>query len=118
MEESKKTGFDLKLDRAISIVAIVMSAYHLLSLIHIYLKRRIASNLGHLSNDGCAKELTRLVRTGSTRFILGHLSENSNTPEMAYQSALTALTQCGMHEGRDFLLQVARRSAPSEMVTL
>ena len=31
MEESKKTGFDLKLDRAISIVAIVMSAYHLIA---------------------------------------------------------------------------------------
>ena len=31
MEESKKTGLDLKLDRAISIVAIVMSAYHLIA---------------------------------------------------------------------------------------
>lgn len=83
-----------------------------------HLKKRIASNIGHLSNDDCANELVRLVRCGSTRFVLGHLSENSNTPDNAYQTSLCALTINGMQQGRDFTLQVASRSQPSEMVVL
>ena len=83
-----------------------------------YLKRRIASNLGHLSNESCAQELIRLVRTGSTRFILGHLSENSNTPENAYQTSYAALTMGGMVAGRDYTLDVAPRGGPSELVVL
>lgn len=76
-----------------------------------YLKRRIASNTGHLSNEVCAQELIELVRTGSTRFVLGHLSQNSNTPENAYQASYCALTAGGMREGIDFTLTVASRSA-------
>lgn len=83
-----------------------------------YLKRRIASNTGHLSNEVCAQELIELVRTGSTRFVLGHLSQNSNTPENAYQASYCALTAGGMREGIDFTLTVASRSGPSEMVVL
>ena len=83
-----------------------------------YLKRRIASNLGHLSNDSCARELVGLVHSGSTRLILGHLSENSNTPENAYQAAECALAMDGLREGLDYMLQIAPRNAPSEMVIL
>ena len=83
-----------------------------------YLKRRIASNTGHLSNDSCAQELVRLVRTGSTRLILGHLSENSNTPENAYQASACALELSGLREGLDYTLEVAPRHGPSRMVAL
>ncbi|WP_101909318.1 MBL fold metallo-hydrolase [Marasmitruncus massiliensis] len=83
-----------------------------------YLKQRIASNLGHLSNEDCSEELIRLVRTGSTRFILGHLSQNNNLPELAYQTAYSNFELHGMREGVDYTLQVAPRSKPSEMVVL
>ncbi len=83
-----------------------------------YLKQRIASSLGHLSNEECAQELIRLVRCGSTRFILGHLSQNNNIPELAYQTALSQFVLNGMRAGVDFTLQVASRSGPSEMVVL
>lgn len=83
-----------------------------------YLKKRIASNTGHLSNEDCTNELIRLVRSGSTRFILGHLSQNNNLPELAYQTAFSALEMNGMREGIDFTLKVASRSEPSEMVVL
>ena len=83
-----------------------------------YLKRRIASNIGHLSNEDCAAELIPLVRNGSTRFILGHLSQNNNMPEIARQTAMAAFAAAGMREGIDFSLQVAPRSEPSEMVIL
>lgn len=83
-----------------------------------YLKKRIASNTGHLSNEECSKELIRLVKSGSTRFVLGHLSQNNNLPELAYQTAFSAFEMNGMREGIDFSLQVAARSEPSEMVIL
>lgn len=83
-----------------------------------YLKRRIASNTGHLSNEDCATELIRLVRLGTTRFLLGHLSQNNNLPQIAYQTAACAFVSGGMKEGIDYTLAVAPRSQPSEMVVL
>ena len=82
------------------------------------LKRRIASNLGHLSNPDCAAELVHLVKSGTTRLILGHLSEQSNTPEVAYQSASMALQLGGMQEGKDYILKVASREGPQEVIQL
>lgn len=50
------------------------------------LKRRILSDLGHMSNAMCAKVVSRLVENGITKQILiGHLSEINNRPEIAYK---------------------------------
>ena len=72
-----------------------------------FLKRRILSDVGHLSNESCAKELPNLVRTGTTRFILAHLSIENNDPRLAYNTSLCSLTQNGMKEDVDFKLYVA-----------
>lgn len=72
------------------------------------LKRRIKSELGHLSNADCAAFLPSLLQSGTTRFILGHLSRENNLPEIAYNAALAALCGTGAQEGKDFLLTVAR----------
>lgn len=82
------------------------------------LKQRIASNTGHLSNEDCASALCGLVRGGSTRFLLGHLSQNANMPILAKQTALNAFFNAGMRENIDFQLRVAPRDAPSEMILL
>ncbi len=74
------------------------------------LKRRILSNIGHLSNADCAEELCRLVKSGTTRFLLAHLSAENNTPELAYQTSLCSLNLNGFRQDRDFQLFVA----PSE----
>lgn len=71
------------------------------------LKRRILSDIGHLSNDSCALELPQFVKNGTTRFILGHLSKENNVPLLAYQTAISALVMSGMREKSDFLLKVA-----------
>ena len=42
------------------------------------LKRRIASDSGHLSNDSSALEARTLVDSGTTRLVLGHLSKENN----------------------------------------
>jgi phosphoribosyl 1,2-cyclic phosphodiesterase len=72
-----------------------------------YLKQRILSDKGHLSNEICAKTVVKLARAGATRFTLAHLSEENNTPARALHTTHTALKEIGMQEGRDYLLQTA-----------
>ena len=71
-----------------------------------FLKQRIRSDRGHLSNADCASTLVRLAQSGSTRFILGHLSQENNSPSVALQAAHMALGAAGMCENRDYILQV------------
>lgn len=57
------------------------------------LKRRIEGRLGHLSNEECARICQILAKKGTQRFILGHLSENNNIPEVAYDKTAKALSE-------------------------
>lgn len=59
------------------------------------LKRRISGDRGHLSNQSITKMLPYLVRNGAKHIILAHLSEENNTPELAYTSAKNALAEYG-----------------------
>ena len=70
------------------------------------LKARIRSEIGHLSNDCCADALCDLLDLGVRRFVLGHLSRENNTPEIARQTAAAALQIAGMREGFDYTLGV------------
>ncbi|MBR2589587.1 MAG: MBL fold metallo-hydrolase [Clostridia bacterium] len=70
------------------------------------LKMRVSGAKGHLSNDDCARELVRLVQGGTTGLYLGHLSRENNTPEIAEQSALSALQIAGLKRGFDFELGI------------
>ena len=72
------------------------------------LKRRILGVKGHLSNDDCARTLARLIKTGTTRFFLGHLSRENNLPTLAYQTSVCALTMAGAQEGDDYYIRVAK----------
>ena len=71
------------------------------------LKRRILSDIGHLSNIACAKELAELVQGGTLRLMLGHLSEENNTPYLARTTAVNMLAQAGLKIGADFTLDIA-----------
>lgn len=48
-----------------------------------YLQKRILSNRGHLSNEQSAEAISRMAGI-NTRIILTHLSQENNTPDMAY----------------------------------
>ena len=61
----------------------------------IYLKRRILSNRGHLSNESCAKLALYLCRHGTRQIVLGHLSRENNRPELALNAVRTALREAG-----------------------
>ncbi len=71
------------------------------------LKRRILSDRGHLSNIACADELPGFVRAGVRHLVLGHLSQDNNTPDVAFETALCSLKQAGMKQDEDFTLAVA-----------
>lgn len=70
-----------------------------------YLKTRILSPNGHLSNDDSGKFAARLVESGTTRLILGHLSQENNTPELADSTVERYLS--AFKRGGDYLLSVA-----------
>jgi phosphoribosyl 1,2-cyclic phosphodiesterase len=61
-----------------------------------YLKQRIRSADGHLSNDDCAAFLKEVVRERTTSIWLCHLSENNNLPELALQASSIALKSAGL----------------------
>ena len=72
-----------------------------------YLKNRILSDKGHLSNVACSAELRRLVESGTSRIVLGHLSRENNRPEIARSCAIAALRDKGMVEDLDYTLYIA-----------
>ncbi len=74
-----------------------------------HLKRRILSDTGHLSNEYAAKCALELVKSGTERITLGHLSRENNTPELALLETHTALTDAGINVGTDMRLAVAKR---------
>ena len=53
----------------------------------VYLKRRILSDSGHLSNACCAELARALALGGTKQIILGHLSRENNSPALAMQAA-------------------------------
>lgn len=57
------------------------------------LKRRIKSNLGHLSNDDSAQTIKTLVKKGNNNFLLAHLSYNNNTVDIAKDTVSSTLLQ-------------------------
>lgn len=72
-----------------------------------HLKRRILSDKGHLSNNNCAAEVAKLIKSGTTRIILGHLSRENNRPEIASGCTAARLLDDKLLENEDYLLYVA-----------
>ena len=77
------------------------------------IRQRIASTRGHLSNGALALYLRRNLPTSVKTVILAHLSENTNSPELALRTARTALDADGRGEVR--LLAAERHSLTGEV---
>ncbi len=82
------------------------------------LQKRILSNIGHLSNDACADALCALVNKGTTHMVLAHLSQENNTPHLAYDTSVTTLRDMGALENRDYILKVAEPENNSGIITI
>ena len=79
-----------------------------------YLKQRILSDHGHLSNESAGDFCCALIQRGAEKIVLGHLSQHNNTPLTALNTVIEIAAENGMKRGRDFLLGVASRDGISE----
>ena len=61
------------------------------------LKKRILGKRGHLSNSDCALLAGSLVSKGTKNILLAHISEENNTPELAYDEVFSAVGQSGVN---------------------
>ena len=71
------------------------------------LKQRIRSDRGHLSNGDCGAFVRELVASGTVSILLGHLSQNNNTPEIALSTVEKAVSASGGVRGKDYMLDAA-----------
>lgn len=70
-----------------------------------YLKMRIFSGSGHLSNTDSGNFAAKLVESGTEKIILGHLSQENNRPEIAENTVVSCLG--GFKRNTDYILSVA-----------
>ena len=80
------------------------------------LKKRIASDRGHLSNRVCGRLVGLLYETGTASFVLAHLSHENNTPELARAAVEAGLTAVGAVPGHTASVYVAPRAHVGETV--
>lgn len=73
-----------------------------------FLKARINSDVGHLSNLQCAESLAKVIRGVGERIYLTHLSDKNNTSELALKAVEDALELKGLENGIDYYLEVVR----------
>jgi phosphoribosyl 1,2-cyclic phosphodiesterase len=82
------------------------------------LKRRVLSDIGHLSNEACGKAIVDVMTEKPKRIVLGHLSKTNNYPELAYQTVVNILNENKIDIGKDITLSLADRNKPSSFIKL
>ncbi|WP_022777269.1 MBL fold metallo-hydrolase [Butyrivibrio sp. AE3009] len=81
------------------------------------LKRRILGDKGHLSNEKSGELLCRLLNDKMKGIFLGHLSQENNLPELAYETVRVEIEMGDTpYRGNDFPLIVASRSELSPIL--
>lgn len=73
------------------------------------LKQRILSTKGHLSNDDCGRILGDLVSGNGEIVLLGHLSQDNNLPELAYETVKRFILEQGIDANKDIVLDLTYR---------
>ncbi len=81
----------------------------------LHLKRRIASNIGHLSNDDAMKALEELLAPNTKHLILAHISQQCNDCSLVACLAEARLAE--LHR-QDVVFRTARRDAPLDTIRL
>lgn len=94
--------------------AVVLEANHDTQMLHdgpypAWLKSRIESRHGHLSNVDCAAFLPELAAGGTKDILLAHLSAENNTPEAALECAKCACCE-GLH------ICIAKEGEPTRLL--
>jgi phosphoribosyl 1,2-cyclic phosphodiesterase len=82
------------------------------------LKRRILSDIGHLSNEDAGKAIVRLSKDRYMTVVLGHLSQQNNYPELAYMTVLSILEENNIKIDCDIKLDIAGRDSVSKFIEI
>jgi len=82
------------------------------------LKQRILSPYGHLSNDDATEVLCEVLKGENEIVLLAHLSEDNNTPEIAYNTVRNGLLREGFDVDNDIRLLMTNRHGNSGIYTL
>lgn len=78
-----------------------------------YLKKRISSGMGHLSNKLASEFLTSIYHPRLKEVWLCHLSKDNNSPEIAYNTVEDALYAKNIIINKDLNLTALTRGKPS-----
>jgi phosphoribosyl 1,2-cyclic phosphodiesterase len=80
-----------------------------------FLKQRILSDAGHLSNSAAAAAILRTaaLERKARCVLLAHLSAENNTPEAAERTVAGILADDGYHSGHDLYIGVLKRDRMS-----
>ena len=81
------------------------------------LKTRIAGPDGHLSNQIAGKTISHLLKFRLKKAMLGHLSKETNFPELAYKTVVEELISNNFNEN-SLNLSVAQRNLHSKLITI
>ena len=73
-----------------------------------FLKKRIISDSGHLSNTDCAEILSLLISEKTKSIVLAHLSEEANTKELAISTLKDIFNKNGI-DYSNIVIQAADR---------
>lgn len=74
-----------------------------------YLKQRIVSGMGHLSNGLLAEFIGEIYSDRLKNIWLCHLSQDNNRPELAYETIKNTLTEKGAIVGKNIHLEALSR---------
>lgn len=80
-----------------------------------FLKRRILSNIGHLSNETAGNAIIDLVNKNVESILLAHLSRENNFPELAIETVKNILDDEKIIVGEDIGLDLAHRDRVSNI---
>lgn len=81
-----------------------------------FLKQRITSEYGHLSNDQAGQAASYLIRHGTEIFALSHLSQENNRPSLALRTVSGQLETDGAKIGRDYVITASSRFECSDPI--
>lgn len=81
------------------------------------LKYRILGDNGHLSNENSAFFSSLIAKDGLKRLMLGHLSGEANTPELAYKITKDKMESQNIKINKDLLIWIAKRDMISETIS-
>lgn len=118
------TYSDYTVNNLSNLDALLLEANHDIRMLQVgpypyWLKQRILSDEGHLSNENAGKLLSSVLNDNIRKIVLGHLSKENNMPELAYEAVRVEIELAdNNYHANDFDISVARRDCVSEAVVV